>query len=46
MKRIYSSVVCLAALAVVACNKEGAQTTGETLCANAYISFQSVVELL
>lgn len=37
MKRIYSSVVCLAALAVVACNKEGAQTTGETLCANAYI---------
>lgn len=38
MKRIYSSVVCLAALAVVACNKEGAQTTGETLCANAYIS--------
>lgn len=38
MKRIYSSVVCLAALAVVACNKEGAQTAGETLCANAYIS--------
>lgn len=38
MKRIYSSVVCLAALAVVACNKEDAQTTGETLCANAYIS--------
>lgn len=37
MKRIYSSVVCLAALAVVACNKEGAQTAGETLCANAYI---------
>ena len=38
MKRIYSSVVCLAALAVVACNKEGAQTAGESLCANAYIS--------
>lgn len=38
MKRIYSSVVCLAALAVVACNKEGAQIAGETLCANAYIS--------
>lgn len=38
MKRIYSSVVCLAALAVVACNKDGAQTAGETLCANAYIS--------
>lgn len=38
MKRIYSSVVCLAALTVVACNKEGAQTAGETLCANAYIS--------
>lgn len=37
MKRIYSSVVCLAALAVVACNKEGTQTAGETLCANAYI---------
>lgn len=29
MKRIYSSVVCLAALAVVACNKEGAQTTSD-----------------
>lgn len=38
MKRIYSSVVCLAALVVVACNKEGAQPAGETLCANAYIS--------
>ena len=38
MKRIYSSVVCLAALAVVACNKEVAQTAGETLCANAYIA--------
>lgn len=38
MKRIYSSVVCLAALAVVACNKEGAQSAGESLCANAYIS--------
>ena len=38
MKRVYYSVVCLAALAVVACNKEGAQTAGETLCANAYIS--------
>lgn len=38
MKRIYSSVVCLAALAVVACNKEGAQIAGETLCANAYIA--------
>lgn len=38
MKRVYYSVLCLAALAVVACNKEGAQTAGETLCANAYIS--------
>ena len=38
MKRVYYSALCLAALAVVACNKEGAQTTGETLCANAYIS--------
>lgn len=38
MKRVYYSALCLAALAVVACNKEGAQTTGVTLCANAYIS--------
>lgn len=38
MKRVYYSVLCLAALTVVACNKEGAQTAGETLCANAYIS--------
>lgn len=38
MKRVYYSALCLAALAVVACNKEGAQTAGETLCANAYIS--------
>ena len=38
MKRVYYSVLCLAALAVVACNKEGAQTAGEILCANAYIS--------
>lgn len=38
MKRVYYSVLCLAALAVVACNKEGAQAEGESLCANAYIS--------
>ena len=38
MKRVYCSVLCLAALAVVACNKEGAQAEGEALCANAYIS--------
>ena len=38
MKRVYYSVLCLAALAVVACNKEGVQTADETLCANAYIS--------
>ena len=38
MKRVYYSVLCLAALTVVACNKEGAQTAGESLCANAYIS--------
>lgn len=38
MKRVYYSVLCLATLAAVACNKEGAQTAGETLCANAYIS--------
>ena len=38
MKRVYYSVLCLAALTVVACNKEGAQTAGEALCANAYIS--------
>ena len=38
MKRVYCSVLCLAALAVAACNKEGAQTAGASLCANAYIS--------
>ena len=38
MKRVYYSVLCLAALAAVACNKEGAQAEGESLCANAYIS--------
>ena len=38
MKRVYQSVLCLAALAVAACNKEGVQTAGESLCANAYIS--------
>lgn len=38
MKRVYYSVLCLATLAVVACNKESAQTAGGTLCANAYIS--------
>ena len=38
MKRIYYSVLCLAALAVAACNKESAQAEGEALCANAYIS--------
>lgn len=38
MKRVYYSVLCLAALAVAACNKEGVQTAGESLCANAYIS--------
>ena len=37
MKRVYYSVLCLAALAVAACNKEGVQTAGESLCANAYI---------
>lgn len=38
MKRVYCSVLCLAALAVAACNKEGVQTAGASLCANAYIS--------
>ena len=38
MKRVYYSVLCLAVLAVAACNKEGVQTAGESLCANAYIS--------
>ena len=38
MKRVYYSVLCLAALAVAACNKEGVQTAGASLCANAYIS--------
>ena len=37
MKRVYYSVLCLAALAVAACNKEGVRTVGESLCANAYI---------
>lgn len=38
MKRVYYSVLCLAALAVAACNKEDVQTEGASLCANAYIS--------
>lgn len=38
MKRVYCSVLCLAALAVAACNKEGVLTAGASLCANAYIS--------
>lgn len=38
MKRVYYSVLCLAALAVAACNKEEVQTAGASLCANAYIS--------
>lgn len=38
MNKIYSSVIVMALVSLVACNKEGVQTVGETLSANAYIS--------
>lgn len=38
MNKIYSSAIVMALLSLVACNKEGVQTVGETLSANAYIS--------
>lgn len=38
MNKIYSSAIVIALLYLVACNKEGVQTVGETLSANAYIS--------
>ena len=38
MNKIYSSVIVMALVPLVACNKEGVQTVGETLSANAYIS--------
>ena len=38
MNKIYSSVIVMALVSLVACNKEGVQTVGKTLSANAYIS--------
>lgn len=38
MNKIYSSAIVMAMISLVACNKEGVQTVGETLSANAYIS--------
>ena len=38
MNKIYSSAIVLALVSLVACNKDGVQTVGETLSANAYIS--------
>lgn len=38
MNKFYSSAVIMAMISLVACNKEGVQTVGETLSANAYIS--------
>ena len=38
MNKIYSSAIIMSLVSLVACNKEGVQTVGETLSANAYIS--------
>lgn len=38
MNKLYSSAIIMALVSFVACNKEGVQTVGETLSANAYIS--------
>lgn len=38
MNKIYYSAIVMALVSLVACNKEGVQTVGETLSANAYIS--------
>ena len=38
MNKFYSSAIIMALVSLVACNKEGVQTVGETLSANAYIS--------
>lgn len=38
MNKFYSSAFIMAMISLVACNKEGVQTVGETLSANAYIS--------
>lgn len=38
MNKIYSSAIVMAMISLVACNKEGVKTVGETLSANAYIS--------
>ena len=37
MNKIYSSAIVMALVSLVACNKDGVQTVGETLSANAYI---------
>lgn len=44
MNKIYSSVIVMALVSLVACNKEGVQTIGETLSANAYISPETKTE--
>ena len=41
MNKIYSSAIIMALVSLVACNKEGVQTVGETLSANAYISSET-----
>lgn len=41
MNKIYSSAIIMALVSFVACNKEGVQTVGETLSANAYISSET-----
>ena len=38
MNKFYFSAIIMALVSLVACNKEGVQTVGETLSANAYIS--------
>lgn len=44
MNKIYSSAIVMAMISLVACNKEGVQTVGETLSANAYISPETKTE--
>lgn len=44
MNKIYSSAIIMALVSLVACNKEGVQTVGETLSANAYISPETKTE--
>ena len=44
MNKFYSSAIIMALVSLVACNKEGVQTVGETLSANAYISPETKTE--